>query len=224
VLPLVLSHRARAGGRSSTPPPLPPSNPHSDTAPRNQGSREAIERIFAPQEIDAPLIKPGPNAHAARGVSQATLVDHPGPVVGVRRTESCQEIDLRATVNHAIRETGEPLPRLIDLHEKVRAPKSGTRYLFVIDSSGSHAAQEKIRLVKGAVLGLLNRSFQIGDEIAIVACRGTSAQVLLEPSHMLDDAVAALEYLPTGGADPSGPCTGACEGVFDTCNSSHSLE
>jgi magnesium chelatase subunit D len=202
VLPLVLNHRARAGGRSTPPPPAPPSNQQSDTAPRKQGSHEAIERIFPPQVMVAPQIQPGQNSRAARGNSQATLVDHPGPVVRVRRTENPQEIDLRATVNHAIRETGDPLPRLADLHEKVRAPKSGMRYLFVIDSSGSHAAQEKMRLVKGAAIALLNRSFQKGDEVAIIVFRGTNAQVLLEPSPRIEDAAIALEYLPTGGRTP----------------------
>jgi magnesium chelatase subunit D len=202
VLPLVLNHRVRAGGRSSPPPPPPPSHQQSDSIFRNQGSQEAIERIFASQEVAAPVIQSSLDDHAARGNSQTTLVDHPGPVVRTRRTESPQEIDLRATLNHAVRETGELQPRLSDLHEKVREPKSGIRYLFVIDSSGSHAAQEKMRLVKGAALGLLNRSFQKGDEVAIIAFRGTSAQVLLEPSRMMEDAATALEYLPTGGRTP----------------------
>jgi magnesium chelatase subunit D len=74
--------------------------------------------------------------------------------------------------------------------------------LLVIDSSGSHAAQEKMRLVKGAALSLLSRSFKKDDEIAIIAFRGTGAQVLLEPSRMMPEAVTALEYLPTGGRTP----------------------
>ena len=59
-----------------------------------------------------------------------------------------------------------------------------------------------MRLVKGAALGLLNRSFSSEDEVAIIAFRGTEAQTLLEPSHEIDDAARALEYLPTGGRTP----------------------
>jgi magnesium chelatase subunit D len=199
VLPLVLNHRARADGRSTS-PPLP--RQQLDSGPRNQGAQEAIDRIFAPQRVAAPTIQSTLEHQVARGSSQTTLVDHPGPIVRTRRTENPQEIDLRATFNYALRETGELQPRLTDLHEKVREPKSGARYLFVIDSSGSHAAQEKMRLVKGAALGLLNRSFRKGDEVAIIAFRGTSAQVLLEPSRMIEDAATALEYLPTGGRTP----------------------
>jgi magnesium chelatase subunit D len=56
--------------------------------------------------------------------------------------------------------------------------------------------------VKGATLNLLTRSFKKGDEVAIIVFRGTSAQILLEPSRSLHEASTALEYLPTGGRTP----------------------
>ena len=201
VLPLVLNHRARSGGQSAPPPPSSSQQPQASTSP-NQSAQEAMERIFVPQEIAAPTIHVSLDDQAARGDSQAILTEYPGPVVGTRRTESPREIDLRATLNHAVLERGDIHPRLSDLHEKVRAPRSGMRYLFVIDSSGSHAAQQKMRLVKGAALGLLNRSFRKDDEVAIIAFRGTASHVLLEPSRMMQDAATALEYLPTGGRTP----------------------
>jgi magnesium chelatase subunit D len=105
-------------------------------------------------------------------------------------------------LNHAAVETGNIQPRMADFHERVRTPTSGTRYLFLLDSSGSHATQERMRLVKGAALSLLTRSFKNGDEVAIIVFRGTSAQVLLEPSRSLHEASTALEYLPTGGRTP----------------------
>lgn len=201
VLPLVLNHRARSGGHSAPPPPSSSHQPQTST-PSKQSAQEAMERIFAPREIAAPAINASRNDNAARGNSHAVLADHPGPIVGARRTENPKEIDLRATLNHALVGTGSIHPRLSDLHEKVREPKSGVRYLFVIDSSGSHAAQEKMRLVKGAALGLLHRSFRKDDEVALIAFRGTGAQVLLEPSRMMQDATTALAYLPTGGRTP----------------------
>jgi magnesium chelatase subunit D len=122
--------------------------------------------------------------------------------VGNRRSESPAELDLRATLNHALAETGAVQPRASDLHERLRQPKTGTRYLFLIDSSGSHAAQERMRLVKGAAVGLLERSFKKDDEVAIIVFRGSAAQVVLEPSPNQADARSALEYLPTGGRTP----------------------
>jgi len=202
VLPLVLNHRARAGGRSAPPPPPSPSHEPADSATRTQGAREAMERIFAPQEIMTPAISVSVDDTKQRGKSHETGLDHSGPVMETRRTESPREIDLRATLTHAALETGTLQPRLSDLHEKVRTSRTGIRYLFLIDSSGSHAAQEKMRLVKGAAIGMLRRSFSKDDEVAIIAFRGTDAQTLLKPSPQVDDAATALEYLPTGGRTP----------------------
>jgi magnesium chelatase subunit D len=59
-----------------------------------------------------------------------------------------------------------------------------------------------MRLVKGAVGGLLAESAGRRDEVVVISCRGASAQVLLEPTCSPGDAVRALEYLPTGGRTP----------------------
>ena len=59
-----------------------------------------------------------------------------------------------------------------------------------------------MRLIKGAVVGLLTKSFRKDDEVVLIAFRGTGAQVLLEPSRQMNEAATALEYLPTGGRTP----------------------
>jgi magnesium chelatase subunit D len=64
--------------------------------------------------------------------------------------------------------------------------------------------RERMRLVKGATVSLLNRSFKRGDEIAIIVFRGISAETVLEPTSNLTDAFTSLEYLPTGGRTPLG--------------------
>jgi magnesium chelatase subunit D len=207
VLPLVLAHRAhrstdRARSPSSSAPPQPPS-PSENTA---QEAQEAMERIFAPRTVETPAIHPGMQATSGeqlmRGVSASAPAGNPGSVAGSRRTENPVGVDLRATLNHALLETGAIQPRVCDLHEKVRNPKAGTRYLFVIDSSGSHAAQERMGLVKGAAASLLARFFKKDDEVAMIAFRGAAAQVLLEPTRAMNEATTALEYLPTGGRTP----------------------
>ena len=208
VLPLVLAHRVRTGVHSSPPSPPPQQPPHqspdqSMTSPLpEETAREAMERVFLPRHIGTPQIRTIFDDPSTRGSSQTTQISNPGPVVRSRRTETPTEIDLRATLNHAVLETGEMQPRLSDLHEKVREPKTGTRYLFVIDSSGSHAAQERMRLVKGAVRDLLGRSFKKDDEVAMIVFRGATAQVLLEPTGIMQEATTALEYLATGGRTP----------------------
>jgi magnesium chelatase subunit D len=209
VLPLVLSHRANDRNRppvaqSQPPPPRPDDGSQSEKSDDESqpGAREAQARIFAPREVETFTLRPSLEDSSARGISTPTPASQPGPVTGVHRTETPVELDLRATLNHAVVETGSIQPRVADFHERVRTPTSGARYLFLIDSSGSHAAQERMRLVKGAALNLLTRSFKNGDEVAIIVFRGTSAQVLLEPSRSLHEAGTALEYLPTGGRTP----------------------
>jgi len=209
VLPLVLAHRTRASGRSpAPPPPAPPSQkleapPESPSNAAEDPVPEAIpERIFSPAEVRAPALDFGLSAAAARAGSATAEIGGCGPITGNRQSDFPAELDLRATLSHALRETGGLHPRIGDLHERVRTPKTGTRYLFVIDSSGSHAAQQRMRLVKGAIASLLTRSFKREDEVGMIVFRGTSAQVVLEPTQVLPDAIAALEYLPTGGRTP----------------------
>ena len=109
---------------------------------------------------------------------------------------------MRASVVHAIAHTGSAHPRRDDLHEIVRKPAGGRRYLFAIDASGSQAAQQRMRVVKGAVEGLLGNSVRRGDEVAIVTFRGPAAEIALAPTGDADSARQALHYLPTGGRTP----------------------
>jgi magnesium chelatase subunit D len=59
-----------------------------------------------------------------------------------------------------------------------------------------------MRLVKGAVDGLLGNSVRRGDEVAIVTFRGPQAEIALTPTGDAQSARQALQYLPTGGRTP----------------------
>jgi len=122
--------------------------------------------------------------------------------VRARPNEAPESLDVRATLVHALAHAGSPTPRVVDLHEKVRAPRSGTRYIFVLDSSGSHAAHQRMRFVKGAVLGLLDASAGRADEVCLIVVRGAAARVLLEPTRDLEEVRRTLEHVPTGGRTP----------------------
>jgi magnesium chelatase subunit D len=52
------------------------------------------------------------------------------------------------------------------------------------------------------VNGLLDSARGRHDEVVVIACRGASACVLVEPTSNVDDARRALEYMPTGGRTP----------------------
>jgi magnesium chelatase subunit D len=198
VLPLVLAHRIRDSQRPSPPPPKPRGK--NEASPKDE-VQEPAERIFSPHAVAAPALQLGDRVVSGNG-SASTTERNRGPVIGSRPSDDPKELDLRATLTNALRETGAIQPRSADLHDRVREPSAGTRFLFVIDSSGSHAVRERMRLVKGATVSLLNRSFKRGDEVVIIVFRGTSAEVVLEPTSNLADAFTTLEYLPTGGRTP----------------------
>ena len=204
ILPFILAHRTRESTRCSPPPPLPPilPQPSQSESQTEAGAREAQDQVFAPTAVPAPAMEIDRKALAQPGSGAAANMADYGPIVGSRRTEFPAEFDLRATLSHSLREAGTMKPQIANLHERVRQPRVGTRYLFVIDSSGSHAAQQRMRLVKGAISALLGRSVQRGDEVALIVFRGTTAEVVLEPTEMLADAMAVVEYLPTGGRTP----------------------
>jgi magnesium chelatase subunit D len=206
VLPLALAHRStgRAPSRSAPPPPPPPDLlPQSEE--HDEGRAARSERVFAPADVRAPrlVVEHGAaRAGASAAASASAPAVTPGPVVTTRRTSEPRELDVRSTLLHAVTRSGASRIGVEDLHERVRAPRAGTRYVFVVDSSGSHAVHDRMRLVKGAVTGLLEASQGRHDEVVVITCRGASAQVSVEPTSSRADVERALAYLPTGGRTP----------------------
>src|SRR6202051_3877481 len=145
VLPLVLAHRTHEGRRPSLPPPPPPIPPQQSNPESQPGTsgQQAPERVFTPSEAKAPALDVRFSARATRGASASADSCDCGPIIGNRQADLPVEFDLRATLNHTLRETGGLQPRVEDLHERVRKPRVGTRYLFVIDSSGSLPAHAR---------------------------------------------------------------------------------
>jgi magnesium chelatase subunit D len=186
VLPLALVHRAKP-----TPPNRPPAPPQKQSQSERTDSAPMGERVFASKSVDAPRLEANHKQGNLRG-----------PVVAIRRNDQPVELDTRTTVTRSLARTGQAVPAREDLQERVREPKIKTRFLFVVDSSGSHAARDRMRTVKGAVIGLLAASSQRRDEVALIAFRGASAQLVIEPTRSVEAVRQALEYLPTGGRTP----------------------
>lgn len=201
VLPLALAHRASIRPRPPHPQPQTPPNGSNQAEDHQDGLAGAPERVFASLDVGTPRLVVEHRAGRA-GASSPSSGVAAGPVVATRRTAEPREVDVRPTLLHAVTHTGTNRIRAEDLHERVRAPRAGTRYIFIVDSSGSHAVQDRMRLVKGAVSGLLEGSQGRHDEVVVIACRGASAHVLVEPTSSRSDVERSLEYLPTGGRTP----------------------
>jgi magnesium chelatase subunit D len=89
-----------------------------------------------------------------------------------------------------------------DIREPVREGREGNLVLFVVDASGSMAARQRMRAVKGAVLSLLLDAYQRRDKIGLVTFRGSSAETILPPTSSVDAGARRLEELTTGGRTP----------------------
>lgn len=80
-------------------------------------------------------------------------------------------------------------------------PRRETTAIFVVDASGS-AAVHRLAEVKGAIELLLADCYVRRDSVALVAFRGTGAEVVLPPTRSLTRAKKLLAGLPGGGGTP----------------------
>lgn len=79
--------------------------------------------------------------------------------------------------------------------------RSRTLTIFAVDASGS-AALHRLAEAKGAVELLLADCYIRRDQVAVIAFRGRSAELLLPPTRSLPRAKRSLAGLPGGGATP----------------------
>lgn len=89
-----------------------------------------------------------------------------------------------------------------DLREKVRQCKIGNLVMFVVDASGSMAAEQRMTATKGAVLSLLLDAYQRRDQVGMVVFRKDKAELVLPPTNSVELAQKCLTKLPTGGRTP----------------------
>lgn len=89
-----------------------------------------------------------------------------------------------------------------DVRIWVRAKRTAANILFLVDASGSMGARERMRMVKGAILSLLQEAYQKRDCVGLVAFRRDRAETLLPMTRSVELAEKLLRELPTGGRTP----------------------
>ena len=121
----------------------------------------------------------------------------------------CTDIALDATIRaaaphqlHRGRSDEALVIEKSDLRQKLRSKKVGNTIVFLVDSSGSMGASRRMTETKGAVLSLLMDAYQKRDRVGLVAFKGNSAEILLQPTSSVELAKKHLDVLPTGGKTP----------------------
>jgi magnesium chelatase subunit D len=120
-------------------------------------------------------------------------------------------IDIVATLRAAapwqpVRRAMSPRGHLLhirpaDIRLKRFEDRSDRLLIFAVDASGS-AAMTRLAEAKGAVELLLAEAYARRDHVALVAFRGSTAEMLLPPTRSLVQTKRRLTALPGGGGTP----------------------
>ena len=192
----------------------PPEAPQGDEQPESGadedvfGTGESFQ--VKPVNLDA-LDKRARASHGRRTVSRVR--DHRGRYVGAampdgKVTDLAVDATVRAASPFQLRRGGFTDGSLAlkveawDLRQKVRESRVGNLVVFLVDSSGSMGAQQRMVAAKGAVISLLMDAYQRRDRVAMIAFRGTQSEVVLPPTGSPKLAQQRLDNLPTGGRTP----------------------
>ncbi|MBN2631066.1 MAG: magnesium chelatase subunit D [Rhodobacteraceae bacterium] len=225
---LAYGHRARPISEMPPPDPEPPEPPPPDDGPQDTAEQEDDSQTI-PEELlveaaraalPADLLErlaAGRASRMAKGASGTgaerggnrrgrPLPSRPG------RLGSGARIDLVATMRSAApwqpirrRQSDRPdavlLVRSSDIRLKRFKETSDRVLIFAVDASGS-SAFARLAEAKGAIELLLAAAYARRDHVALIAFRGTGAEVILAPTRSLVQTKRRLQGLPGGGGTP----------------------
>jgi magnesium chelatase subunit D len=152
------------------------------------------------------------NARAGRAGLRHSVRDfqHGRYTRAITRKHGGARVALLATLRAAL--LGKRKFSADDLRYKQFAKKHGALFIFAIDASGSMALS-RINQARGALLRLLAQAYVNRDSVAIIAFKGTEAEVLLPPSRSIVRARRALDALTIGGGTPLSAALAAALGL-----------
>ncbi|MDZ7631690.1 MAG: magnesium chelatase subunit D [Gemmatimonadaceae bacterium] len=206
------------------PPPADDVPPPDEPAPEPPGEGQLEDRLIdavsaaLPPELLAALLARAQRPSQEMGRAGAEkeswtrgrqVAARRGKPDGVRRLHVLETLRTAAPWQRArarVRaDRGEAVRSLIverdDFRIRRYVERAGTSVIFVVDASGSAAAQ-RLGEAKGAVEALLAESYARRDRVSLIAFRGTTADVLLPPTRALARARKLLASLPGGGGTP----------------------
>lgn len=206
---------------SDEPPPPPPSEGESQGTTAEQNDPKPLDDIVLdaakaalPAQLLAGLAQAaGQRARQSGKAGASILSGLRGRPIGARRGEPQrgQRLAVLDTLRAAApwqrirRQLGATPGRIAvrreDFHVRRYREHSETVTVFAVDASGS-AALHRLAEAKGAVELLLAECYVRRDKVALIAFRGTGADLILPPTRSLVRAKRALAGLPGGGGTP----------------------
>jgi magnesium chelatase subunit D len=212
-----------ADDATDPPPPSPPPQEGQSQEPATDSELKPLDdvvldavRAAIPERMLASLAEAA--GRRARGGGRAGALGKSalrGRPVGARRGDPVrgQRLALLDTLRAAapwqpLRRRSQPagdarrvLVRRDDFRIRRFRQHATTTTVFVVDASGS-AALHRLAEAKGAVELLLGECYVRRDKVAVIAFRGTEAELILPPTRSLVRAKRSLAGLPGGGATP----------------------
>jgi len=182
------------------------SEPAADADPdeRGRGGPGSGDSLQGPDGKTFPpklLMVPGTGTGGRAGRRSAAFT-RSGRVIGARTPQGrVTSVHLPATLTTAA-VAGRRRPHAADLREAVHKGREANLVLFVVDASGSMAARQRMRAVKGAVLSLLRDAYQRRDKVGLITFRGAGAELVLPPTTSHEIAAVRTRDLRTGGRTP----------------------
>jgi len=222
---LTLAHRGdlppQADENDAPPPPEPPDALEQDAQDQEQSQQDRLPDDILLEAIRAALpadllarLAAGKAARSAKGSGSGAVRkgNHRGRPLPSRpgTPGSGKRIDLVATLRAAapwqpLRRRSVDATRLeirqSDLRVKRYQETSDRVLIFAVDASGS-SALARLGEAKGAVELLLAQAYARRDHVALIAFRGTAAELMLPPTRSLVQTKRRLASLPGGGGTP----------------------
>ncbi|WP_420391930.1 magnesium chelatase subunit D [Acuticoccus sp.] len=196
------------------PPDGAPQDAGGDTqaaSPPSDAVVEAVRAALPPGLLDGSSGPASRAPAAARGHGAAQASRRRGRPIGTRagRLVPGARLSVIDTVKAAVpwqAVRGEPDPgrlriRTQDFRIRRYKDRRETVTIFAVDASGS-VTSGRLAEAKGAVELLLADSYATRAHVALIAFRGTAAELLLPPTRSLARAKRELAGLPGGGGTP----------------------
>jgi magnesium chelatase subunit D len=186
-------------------PPLDSSLPSNSFEERLRANgSDAVSTSRAKRQANARKSSHSARGRYARAVAVRTGDSKIALDATVRAAASSQMFRRRVASVHGLQVAGEGRALNVeteDFRYKRFSRRTGTLYVFAVDTSGSMALN-RIAQAKGALARLLRQSYIKRDRVSLITFREREGRVLLFPSQSSALAKRLLDALPVGGATP----------------------